>query len=201
MSRRDPNDILIGAVKSYVTFDYASTSVTKSDNASAEVNGTTYTRGTEYDITSGTDVYQDGEQYVQMQKPFTEIQNSQFVNVQEQSYNYTLNPLTDTYIYPVGGMSSTANTLNTGGAKNFYVEPMTAKSVVFNLKYYREDNKDERPGGSSGETMANLGLDKYFNEGEEYPVTLRPQIENDYLAEPYEVEDYGVGTSLMLPWS
>lgn len=203
LSRRDPNDILIGAVKSYVTFDYASTSVTTFKNTSANVNGTEYTRDTDYDITVGTDVYIDGENFNKMQKPFTEIKNSEFKDVQEKQYNYTLKDLTETYIYPVGKMSETANKLETGGAKNFYVEPMTAtaKSVVFRLKYYREDNKEERPGGSNGKTMAELGLDKYFTNGKEYPVTLRPKIDDDYLAKDYEVKEYGVGTSLLLPWS
>ena len=203
LSRRNPNDILIGAVKSYVTFDYAVTNVEWFDNESAIVGETTYTRGSEYDITTGTDVYKEGEQYVQMQKPFMEIKDSEFKSVQEKRYVYTLKPLTDTYIYPVGKMSTDENKLETGGAKNFYVEPMTAtaKSVVFRLKYYREDNKEERPGGSRGKTMAALGLDKYFADGKSYPVTLRPNIENDYLAKEYEVKDYGVGTSLLLPWS
>ena len=61
-----------------------------------------------------------------------------------QELKYGWNEIADEYekyTKTVGGMSTDENKLNTGGALNFYVEPMTttAKSVVFNLKYYRED--------------------------------------------------------------
>ncbi len=202
LSRRDPNDILIGAVKSYVTFDYAVTNVEWFDNESATVGETTYTRGTEYDITTGTDVYQEGEQYVQSQLPFQEIKDSEFKSVQEKRYVYTIKPLADTYIYPVGKMSTDENKLETGGAKNFYVEPMTAtaKSVVFRLKYFRNETEEGYPKTTSDFSDLNLP-EEYFNENKPYPVTLRPDIDDDYLAKEYEVEDYGVGTSLLLPWS
>ena len=202
LSRRDPNDILIGAVKSYVTFDYAVTNVEWFDNESATVGETTYTRGTEYDITTGTDVYKEGEQYVQSQLPFQEIKDSQFKNVKEKRYVYTLKSLDDTYIYPVGGMSKDENKLETGGAKNFYVEPMTvtAKQVVFRLKYFRSKTETGYPQTSDFATL-NLPTE-YFNENKPYPVTLRPEITGgDYLAKDYVVENYGVGTSLLLPWS
>ena len=204
LSRRDPNDILIGAVKSYVTFDYASAEVVKSLNSTATVNGTEYTRGTAYDITAGNTFYEDAQytgKYNQMQLPFTAIENSDFVEVLQQEYNYTAKNDDDTYIYPVGGMSSTPNTLNTGGAKNFYVEPMTAtaKSVVFRLKYFRSS---EETGYPKPTDFATLNLPAaYFNEAKPYPVTMRPEIADDYLAKEYEVKDYGVGTSLLLPWS
>lgn len=202
LSRRDPNDILIGAVKSYVTFDYAVTNVEWFDNESAIVGETTYTRGTEYDITTGTDVYKEGEQYVQSQLPFQEIKDSEFKSVQEKRYVYTLKPLADTYIYPVGKMSTDENKLETGGAKNFYVEPMTvtAKQVVFRLKYFRSKTETGYPQTSAFATL-NLPTE-YFNENKPYPVTLRPEITGgDYLANDYVVENYGVGTSLLLPWS
>ena len=202
LSRRDPNDILIGAVKSYVTFDYAVTNVEWFDNESAIVGETTYTRGSEYDITTGTDVYKEGEQYVQSQLPFQEIKDSEFKSVQEKRYVYTLKPLADTYIYPVGKMSTDENKLETGGAKNFYVEPMTvtAKQVVFRLKYFRSKTETGYPQTSAFATL-NLPTE-YFNENKPYPVTLRPEITGgDYLANDYVVENYGVGTSLLLPWS
>ena len=91
-------------------------------------------------------------------------------------------------------MSSTPNTLNTGGAKNFYVEPMTAtaKSVVFRLKYFRSS---EETGYPKPTDFATLNLPAaYFNEAKPYPVTMRPEIADDYLAKEYEVKDYGVGT-------
>ena len=61
-----------------------------------------------------------------------------------QELKYGWNEIADEsekYTKTVGGMSTDENKLNTGGALNFYVELMTttAKSVVFNLKYYRED--------------------------------------------------------------
>lgn len=206
LSRRNKDDILVGAVKNYVTFDFSKTTNYREDLAdgySAEVGGKTYTKGTKYtvDYSSISDIT-DADVYEKEQSPFTDMKGT--TEIQELKYGW--NEITDEsekYTKTIGGMSTDENKLNTDGAKCFYVEPMqaTAKSVVFNLKYYREDNKEERPGGSSGETMAQLGLDEYFSEGEEYPVTLRPKIENDYLAEPYEVKDYGVGTSLLLPWS
>ena len=205
LSRKNKDDILVGAVKNYVTFNFSKTSNYREklpDEYSAEVNSTSYTKGTTYTVDySSISGITDADKYETEQLPFTDMKGT--TEIGELKYSFTEVPVEDRYTKTVGGMSTDENKLNTGGAKNFYVEPMTAtaKSVVFRLKYYREDNKEERPGGSEGETMADLGLDKYFTNGKEYPVTLRPKIENDYLAQEYEVKDYGVGTSLLLPWS
>ena len=205
LSRKNKDDILVGAVKNYVTFNFSTTSnyrETLAEGYSAEVNGTTYYKGKKYTVDySSISGKTEADQYEEEQLPFTDMKGEKEIG--ELKYSFGFVDESERYTKTVGGMSTDENKLNTGGAKNFYVEPMTAtaKSVVFRLKYYREDNKEERPGGSEGETMADLGLDKYFTNGKEYPVTMRPKIENDYLAKEYEVKEYGVGTSLLLPWS
>lgn len=205
LSRKNKDDILVGAVKNYVTFNFSTTSNYReplAEGYSAEVNGTTYYKGTKYTVDySSISGKTEADQYEEEQWPFTDMKGT--TEIGELKYSFGFVDESERYTKTVGGMSTDENKLNTGGAKNFYVEPMTAtaKSVVFRLKYYREDNKEERPGGSNGKTMSELGLDKYFTNGKEYPVTLRPKIDDDYLAKDYEVKEYGVGTSLLLPWS
>lgn len=205
LSRKNKDDILVGAVKNYVTFNFSTTSnyrETLTDGYSAVVYGSPYTKGDKYtvDYSSISDIT-EADIYDKEQLPFTDKKGT--TDIGELKYSFGFVDESERYTKTVGGMSTDENKLNTGGAKNFYVEPMTAtaKSVVFRLKYYREDNKEERPGGSNGKTMEALGLDKYFADGKEYPVTMRPKIDDDYLAKEYEVKEYGVGTSLLLPWS
>lgn len=204
LSRKNKDDILVGAVKNYVTFNFSTTSnyrETLAEGYSAEVNGTIYYKGTKYtvDYSSISGITQ-ADIYDTEQLPFTDMKGT--TEIGELIYSFRVVDESERYTKTVGGMSTDENKLNTGGAKNFYVEPMTAtaKSVVFRLKYFRNETEQGYPKTTSDLSTLNLP-EEYFNENKPYPVTLRPDIDDDYLAKEYEVKDYGVGTSLLLPWS
>ena len=230
--KQSADDKLIGAVKSYISFNAHTDKDQRIDVPEYEtvtINGVKYTKGTTYQPTE--DVYTKGKAYsgsvyteegvyeysgegikyfyLKNQMPFTDAEGKA---VQKVVWVPDSNPdETKWTLASTGGMSSDANTLQLGGAKAFYVVPMTtyAKKVIFNLKYFR--SKDET--GYPTKDNEALLMDSYFknadNSYDEYPVTKRPavirknngDVVDDYLAKPYEIEDYGVGNDLQLPWS
>lgn len=231
--KQSANDRLIGAVKSYISFNShqdKSQSIDVPDNETVTLDGVTYTKNTAYEPKD--DIYSAGSPYsgsvyteegvyeysgegikyfyLKKQLPFTDeegnaVKKSIWVpdNNEQNENNWTLTSM--------GGVSSDVNTLQLGGAKAFYVVPMTttAKKVVFNLKYYRSKEETGYPTTST----ESLLMDTYFKHEDgsydEYPVTKRPAqikkndgiVVDDYLSKPYEIADYGVGNDLQLPWS
>ncbi|MGM9727029.1 MAG: hypothetical protein ACI3YJ_05400, partial [Prevotella sp.] len=231
-TKQSADDKLIGAVKSYISFNAhndKSQNIDVPDDETFTIGEVTYTKGTAYEPTD--DVYTKGEQYtgsvytepdvyeysgegikyfyLKKQMPFTDEEGNP---VKKAVWNPDSGPNEDSWtLTSMGGVSSDANTLQLGGAKAFYVVPMTtyAKKVIFNLKYFRSKDETGYPTKDNEEQLMNSYFKNEDGSYDEYPVTKRPAeikkndgtVVNDYLAKPYEIKDYGVGNDLQLPWS
>lgn len=231
--KQSADDRLIGAVKSYISFNShqdKSQSVDVPDDETVTLDGVTYNQGEAYEPTDNVytlgssytgsayteeGVYEySGEGikyfYLKKQLPFTDeegnaVKKAIWVpdNEVQNEDNWTLTSM--------GGVSSNVNTLQLGGAKAFYVVPMTttAKKVVFNLKYYRSKEDTGYPTTENEQLLMNTYFKHEDGSYDEYPVTKRPaEIKkndgtkvDDYLSKPYVIADYGVGNDLQLPWS